>query len=107
MPVWRETINFNYLLAPLRALDYSGPMKTKYTNWTLIDWDGNASLNLKCWRKSFNKGHVSIGVGDFRSIVYSHGPNSEESMSGYRTHSCEESMKIVDRNRGFYNSEDN
>lgn len=82
-------------------------MKTKYKDWTLIQWDGNPSLNLQCWRKSFGKGHVSVGVEDFKTIVYSHGPNSDESMSSYRKHSCEESMEIIDRNKGFYNSKDN
>jgi hypothetical protein len=82
-------------------------MKAKYKDWTLIEWDGNPILNLKCWRKSFGKGHVSIGIGDFKVITYSHGPNSDNSLSGYRMHSCEESMKIADRNKGFYNSKDN
>lgn len=82
-------------------------MKAKYKNWTLIEWDGNPAMNLKCWRKSFSKGNVSIGVGDFKSIVYSHGPNSENSLCGYRGQSCEEAMEMVDRNKGFYNSKDN
>ena len=56
----------------------------KYTDWTLIEWDGNPSLGYKCWRKSFGKGHVSVGVGEFLNIVYSYGPNSADSMSSTR-----------------------
>lgn len=75
----------------------------KYKTWTLIDWDGNAALGLKCWRKSFGRGHVSIGVGEFHLIVYSFGANSDDSHSSTRdTQSGEilteaEAMKLVDR----------
>lgn len=78
-------------------------MKTKYTNWTLIDWDGNLSLGYKCYRKSFGRGHVSIGVGKFKLVVYSHGANSDESLTSTRTGLTEEQMmEIVDKNKGYY-----
>ncbi len=83
-------------------------MSTKYTNWTLIDWDGNPTLNLKCWRKSFGRGHVSVGAGDFKSVVFSHGADSEDSMSGTRWNydldviSEQEMMQWVDECKGFY-----
>lgn len=54
------------------------------SGWKLIDWDGNRSLGLKCWRKSFGRGHVSVGVGDFLSVVFSFGPNSDSSYSSTR-----------------------
>ena len=76
--------------------------KTNYSEWTLIDWDGNPSLKLKCWRKSFGRGHVSVGAGDFLSVVFSHGANSVSSMSSTRWNydktpiSEQEMMKWVD-----------
>lgn len=87
-------------------------MKTKYKDWTLIDWDGNIELGFKCYRKSFRNGHVSVGVGDFDHIGYSYGANSENSMSGTRKRQDRtiteiEAMQIVDRNKGLYNSKDN
>jgi len=86
--------------------------KTKYKVWTLIDWDGNPAMKLKCWRKSFGRGHVSVGVGDFLNIVYSHGANSDDSMSSTRWSytrimSEQEAMDMVDRNRGYHNHHDN
>ena len=87
-----------------------------YDTWTLIDWDGNPDLHLKCWRKSFGKGHVSVGVGKFDLIVYSYGPNSSSSMSGTRSRMLaygrpdltpEQAMAIVDRNKGYHNHKDN
>ena len=85
----------------------------KYENWTLIDWDGTIDLKHKCWRKSFGKGHVSIGINDFLLVVYSYGANSENSLSSTRWNYennpiTEEEMKvIIDRNNGKYNSKDN
>lgn len=84
------------------------PKKKKYTEWTLIDWDGNPELNLKCWRKSFHNGHVSIGVGEFDMICYSYGANSDYSISGTRSRSAygrpdqteDEAKAMVDRNNG-------
>lgn len=81
----------------------------KYPDWTLVDWDGNPALNYKCWRKSFHRGHVSVGVGEFKNIVFSHGPNSEESMSGTRWRSAnelteQEAMAEVDSMGGYYDS---
>lgn len=77
----------------------------KYTDWTLIDWDGNRELGYKCWRKTFGKGHVSVGVGIFTNIVYSYGKSSQDSMSSTRWRedgniSEEEAMGIVDKNNG-------
>jgi hypothetical protein len=84
-------------------------MKTRYKNWTLIDWDGNTELGYKCWRKSFGRGHVSVGVGSFKLIVYSHGANSDESLSSTRIGNQTETdaMIIVDRNKGYHNHKDN
>lgn len=78
-------------------------MKTKYSVWTLIDWDGNHALGFKCWRKSFGRGHVSVGVGEFRSVVYSYGPDSDDSISSIRGVLTEqEAMTLVDSTRGRY-----
>jgi len=79
--------------------------------WELIDWDGNPDLNYKCWRKKFGGGKVSIGVGEFKTIVYSYGANSDNSMSGTRWRengeiTVEQAMEIVDRNDGKYNYKD-
>jgi hypothetical protein len=86
--------------------------KTKYNDWTLIDWDGNTTLGYKCWRKSFGRGHVSVGVGNFDLIVYSHGANSDESLSSTRWRkngniSENDAMKIVDANGGYHNHKKN
>jgi hypothetical protein len=84
----------------------------KYKDWTIVDWDGNLSLKLKCWRKSFRGGHVSVGIGAFDLICYSYGANSEGSMSSTRWRpngipQTEEAAKaMVDRNDGRYNSKD-
>jgi len=80
-------------------------MDKKYKDWTLIQWDGNRKLNLKCWRKSFGRGHVSIGVGEFTTIVYNYGVNSVFSCSCTRWRkegniTEEEAMKMVDKNKG-------
>jgi hypothetical protein len=85
-------------------------MKRKYKTWTLIDWDGNLSLKYKCWRKSFGRGHVSVGVGNFQTIVYSYGANSDDSLNSTRwskTHiqTEQEAMDMVDKNKGFYNNQ--
>ena len=79
--------------------------RIKYKEWTLIDWDGNPELKLQCWRKSFRRGHVSIGVGDFKSVVYSYGHDSDESLSGTRGDKSEkEMMAIVDKRNGYWKS---
>ncbi len=77
----------------------------KYKEWTLIDWDGNTKLGYKCYRKSFGRGHVSVGVGEFTLICYSYGANSEESVSSTRWREDGniteiEAMKMVDANNG-------
>ena len=84
----------------------------KYKTWTLIDWDGNPDLKLKCWRKSFGRGYVSVGIGSFLSIVYSYGPHHDDSMSGTRWREDgpiteEQAMKVVDRAKGLHNHYDN
>lgn len=84
----------------------------KFKTWTLIDWDGNPALNLKCWRKSFDTGHVSVGVGDSLHIFYSYGRNDESSMSGTRWRETgimteQQAMAMVDRNEGYHNHKDN
>jgi hypothetical protein len=56
----------------------------KYSKWTEIEWDGNPSMKLRCWRKSFGRGHVSIGIEDFLHIVHSFGASSDRSFSGTR-----------------------
>lgn len=79
----------------------------KYKDWTLINWDGNPALKLKCWRKSFGHGHVSVGVGEFQNVVYSFGPDSDRSFSSTRWDydrpviSEEDMMEQVDRCRGY------
>jgi len=86
--------------------------KIKYPKWTLIDWDGNPSLRLKCWRKSFGRGHVSVGVGNFDLICYSHGANSDDSLSSTRRRSAGntmteiEAMELVDSQGGYYMPEE-
>lgn len=85
-------------------------MKIKYKNWTLIPWDGNLALGYMCYRKSFGRGYVSVGVGDFKNITYSHGPDSDESLSSTRWRaekdiSEEAAMAHVDKNKGFYKAE--
>jgi hypothetical protein len=86
--------------------------KIKYNEWTLIDWDGNLELGYKCWRKSFRRGYVSVGVGEFHIICYSHGRNSDDSCSSTRWRDTDtyiteqEAMDIVDRNEGFHNHKD-
>ena len=53
----------------------------QYPVWTLIDWDGNPALGYKCWRKTFGRGHISVGVGDFLLVAFSFGANSDDSYS--------------------------
>jgi hypothetical protein len=77
--------------------------KRRYEKWTKIPWDGNRALRLECWRKSFGRGHVSVGIGDFDTICYSFGANSDDSYSSTRwrpdgaTISEQEAMENVDR----------
>lgn len=77
-------------------------------NWELISWDGNKELGFMCWRKKFRHGHVSVGVGEFLSIVYSYGSNSDNSCSSTRWNyekpvlTEQEAMSMVDRNNGFF-----
>jgi hypothetical protein len=79
----------------------------KYTEWTLIDWDGNTELGYKCYRKSFRKGYVSVGVGEFTKVVFSFGANSSYSFSSTRWRDGKpflteiEAMQIVDSTDGY------
>jgi hypothetical protein len=83
------------------------PVKTKHKTWTLIDWPSNPSLNLKCWAKSFRQGVVYVGAGDFLTICFSFGANSEDSYSGTRWNydeppfTEEQAMASVDANSGY------
>ena len=77
----------------------------KYTEWTLINWDENTELGYKCYRKSFGRGYVSVGVGEFTTIVYSYGASSDNSMSSTRWRkdgniSEKEAMEMIDANNG-------
>lgn len=74
--------------------------------WQLIGWDGNPALNLRCWRKSFGRGHVSVGVGEFLHVVFSYGATSEDSYSSTRWDYDRppiteiEAMRMVDAGKG-------
>jgi hypothetical protein len=74
--------------------------------WTKIPWDGNPEMKLECWRKSFGGGHVSVGVGEFLSVVFSYGANSAASYCSTRWDygrpriSEEDAMAVVDRGKG-------
>lgn len=81
--------------------------KQKYKEWTLIDWDGNPDMKLKCWRKSFGRGNVSVGAGDdFLSVVFDYGPNSDDSYSSTRWNyhldviTEADAMRMVDAGKG-------
>lgn len=58
--------------------------KVRYKEWTRIPWDGNPDLKLECWRKSFGRGHVSVGIGEFLTVTFSFGANSDDSHSSTR-----------------------
>lgn len=81
-------------------------MAKQQNEWELIEWDGNPDLKLKCWRKKFGRGHVSVGVGDdFLTVSYSYGANSDESVGSTRWHydtiiSEKDMMDFVDANNG-------
>lgn len=84
--------------------------KIKYKEWALIPWDGNPELGYTCYRKSFRRGHVSVGVGDFRVVSYSYGPNHVDSygdtrdrryVKGERLLTEQEAMEAVDRGDGY------
>ena len=81
-------------------------MKKRYKDWTRIPWDGNPDLKLECWRKSFRHGHVSVGIGEFLSVVFSYGHDSDDSFSSTRWNygdsviTEEEAMRRVDSTNG-------
>lgn len=52
--------------------------------WVRIPWDGNPDLGFECWHKTFDRGHVSLGIGAFLSVVFSFGNNSDSSCSSTR-----------------------
>ncbi len=69
--------------------------------WVKVPWDGNPALGLVCWRKKFGRGHVSVGCGDYLSIVHSFGANSDDSYSSTRWRADrvlteQEAMDLVD-----------
>lgn len=82
----------------------------KYKEWTRIPWDGNLALGYECWRKSFGRGHVSVGIGSFLLICYSYGANSYDSMSSTRWRKAgppeteNAAMLRIDREGGHYKS---
>jgi len=82
--------------------------KKQYPEWTRIKWGGNPALGFHCWRKSFRHGHVSVGCGDFLTVVYSYGLDSDDSMSGTRWNYSEtpisekEAMRKIDSAKGRY-----
>ena len=65
-------------------------------------------MRLKCWRKSFGRGNVSVGVGDFKLICYSHGANSQDSLSSTRWRDGlpplteKQAMELVDSQGGYW-----
>lgn len=83
--------------------------KAKYLEWTRIPWDGNPSLGYECWRKSFGRGHVSVGIGEFLTVCFSYGVNSDDSCSSTRWDydrppiSEEDMMRMVDAAGGKAN----
>jgi hypothetical protein len=78
----------------------SAPKKTN--EWELTEWNGTD----KCWRKKFGLGYVSVGVGNLHLVVFSYGPNSDDSYSSTRwdydrpTITEEDAMKMVDAGKG-------
>lgn len=71
------------------------------SRWTLIPWDGNPALGFKCYRKTFNNGHVSVGIGAFDSVVFSYGANSDASYTATRgKRSPQSAMRAVDAGKG-------
>lgn len=89
----------------MKNTDPKSTEKAKFPTWTNIPWDGNPALNLRCWRKTFGHGHVSVGIGDFTTIVYSYGANSDNSLSSTRsrphyTVNEHAAMEEIDRNGG-------
>lgn len=74
--------------------------------WVLVDWDGNRDLGYQCWEKKFGRGHVSVGVGEFETVAFDYGANSDNSYSATRWRakgppmSEQEAMEAVDRGHG-------
>lgn len=83
--------------------------KKKYPYWTKIQWDGNPDLNYECYRKSFGRGNVSVGIGKFTTICFDHGANSDNSLSSTRWHygkelTEEQAMQLVDFCDGYHDN---
>jgi hypothetical protein len=81
-------------------------MSKKKHEWELIEWDGSLEVEYKCWRKKFGRGCVYVGAGDLLTVVFSYGPNSDDSYSSTRWDydrpviTEEEAMKMVDAGKG-------
>jgi hypothetical protein len=74
----------------------------KYPEWTRIPWDGNPDLKQECWRKSFGRGHVSVGIGgEFRLVSFSFGANHDSSHSGTRWNYDNPSITEEDMMKGL------
>lgn len=80
----------------------------KYTEWTRITWPFNTTMGLECWAKSFGRGTVYVGTGDFHNVTFSYGASSSDSYSSTRwdydrpTITEEDAMKMVDAGFGRY-----
>jgi hypothetical protein len=78
-------------------------MSKKKHEWELIAW---GESEYKCWRKKFGRGHVSVGAGSCLTVVFSYGPDSDDSYSSTRWDydrpviTEEEAMKMVDAGKG-------
>jgi hypothetical protein len=81
-------------------------MSKKKHEWELIEWDGSRESEYKCWHKKFGGGCVYVGAGDWLTVVFSYGPNSDDSYSSTRWDydrpviTEEEAMKMVDAGKG-------
>lgn len=81
---------------------------TKHNGWKRIPWDGNPALKLECWRKGFRHGHVSVGIGEFTTVVFSYGKNSDRSFSSTRWNKLDapmteaEAMSRIDSTNGRF-----
>ena len=54
------------------------------TEWERVPWHGNPAQSRECWRRKFGRGIVYIGIGEFQAVIFSFGPDSEDSFSGTR-----------------------
>ena len=84
--------------------------RKKYTAWTRVPWDGNPALGYECWRKSFGRGDVSVGIGDFLHVIFDYGPNSDYSIGSTRW-DCDrkpiserDMMRMIDKANGKHHN---